>query len=249
MEVLLQLQGQEALVPHNERTQDPLDPFTQAIAAISGKRKKTEADYWDLAKLEFEAGLYTDPPIEAPGTANGNSPGIPAMNIFRCLQDGATRMRRGKDVPRGIRPAKPFAELVYDGPRDIEGMWSEYQEFSIRKGVVVSGRRVTRTRPLFKQWAAFLPIVVDPTIWNVPDLALAWKNAGQYAGLGDMRPIYGQFEGTLTSDWDSLKVSFPAPEQGFEAAIAFIREYAQGYNDRHNGKPKKVIPTSKVRRS
>jgi hypothetical protein len=223
MDVLLQLQGLQPYVPHNERTQDPLDPLTKKIAAISGKRKKTEADYWDLAKLEFEAGLYL----------NGDGPCIPAMNVFRCLQDGAMRSKRGKDVLRGVRPDAPNAKLVYDGPRTVEAMWKQYQEFSIRKGVVVSGRRVTRTRPMFSKWAAFLPIVVDETIWNLQDIELAWRDAGQYAGLGDMRPIYGQFEGTLKSDFKLLE-PYPAPEQGFEAAIAYIRSDGKARQKRHN---------------
>lgn len=138
-------------------------------------------------------------------------------------------------MPRGIRPDAPYADLVYDGPNTVDGMWKEYDTYTIRKGVVVSGKRITRTRPIFTEWAAFLPVAVDETIWNLQDLQLAWTNAGRYAGIGEMRPIYGQFEATLKSDYRLLE-PHPAPEQGFEAAIAYIRSDGTARAERHNVK-------------
>ena len=44
MQVLLRLDGRSpkgsALICHNERLADPLDPFARAIKEVSGKRKK-----------------------------------------------------------------------------------------------------------------------------------------------------------------------------------------------------------------
>src|SRR3954467_2600395 len=97
MQVVLNLDvrtasGGSPLVCHNERLADPLDDIVRTISTFTAKRKKTEADHMEIARLEFLGGLYT----------NGNGPCLPAWNILRCLQDGARRHKRGLDVPRGI---------------------------------------------------------------------------------------------------------------------------------------------------
>src|SRR6266498_918489 len=118
MKVLLRLDGSykaggSAILMHNERLLDPLDPYTRAVAAISGVRKKTDQVHLALGQAEFLGGLYT----------NGNGPCLPAGNIIRCLQEGATRFKRGRDVLRGVYPAYDHADLVYEGPRDPQELW------------------------------------------------------------------------------------------------------------------------------
>jgi hypothetical protein len=116
---------------HNERLSDPLEPLTRSLAEVSKKRSKTEADHLEVARREFLGGLYT----------NGNGPCIPAWNMIRCLQEGATRRKRGKDVLRGVSPIDEHTDVLYDGPRDPDELWKD-GGFFLRKGVVVSGRRV-----------------------------------------------------------------------------------------------------------
>lgn len=187
--------GGSALLMHNERLADPLDPFTRAIGAISKKRNKTEADHLEIGRLEFLGGLYTIPVIDSPDTVNGNVPCVPGWNIVRCLQDGATRHKRGKDVLRGVVPLGEIGELSYMGATHPDEMW--HTGLFLRKGVGISGRRVHRTRPLLAEWQTELLIEVDPTIFDLDTLAVCWRDAGVYCGLGDMRPIYGRFKGTV----------------------------------------------------
>ena len=130
MDVLLQLQGLEALVPHNERTGDPLDPFARAISAISGKRKKSEADYWDMAKLEFLAGLYTDPVDPRPGFRERPAARYPGHEHHPVLAGRShpdeARSRRGSWYPShgGVRSAGLRRPEVSDRPlgrsRDVQ---------------------------------------------------------------------------------------------------------------------------------
>jgi len=225
MDVLLSGVGLTPLVTHNERLQDALDPLTQQISKISGKRKKTEADLLDLSRLEFEGGLYQ----------NGNGPCLPAMNLFRSLQDGAVRMRRGKDVLRGVRPEPGLihVDLIYDGPREVEPMWEKRDEFSLRKGVVVSGRRITRTRPIFTKWAFAAPFVVDDLIWDFADLEQAWAFAGLYAGLCEMRPIYGQYEAKAERLTPELRKWVERPHDDFSKFVEYIRADAGVRAKRH----------------
>jgi hypothetical protein len=54
-----------------------------------------------------------------------------------------------------------------------------------------------RTRPIFTDWSAELPVEVDSTVFDLDTLANCWKDAGVYAGIGEMRPGYGRFAATL----------------------------------------------------
>jgi hypothetical protein len=202
MQVQLRLDGRTAkngapLVLHNERLADPLDSFTQAIQGVSKKRNKTVEQHGDIAYMEFMGGLYTDPPLEYP--LNGEKRGVPvvpAWNILRCLQDGGRRHKRGMDVPRGVYPLKDFAVIEFEGPDDPQELW-EAGGFSLRKSVGVQRSRTMRTRPMFTDWQAVLPIEVDSDVFDRHTLAAIWKDAGTYAGLGEMRPVYGRFVATV----------------------------------------------------
>lgn len=193
MKVVLKMDGTtksggSPLVCHNERLADPLDPIVREIQAISKKRGKTEADHMEIARLEFHGGMYT----------NGNGPMLPAWNILRSLQDGAKRHKRGQDVLRGIYPLVEHADLSYEGDeiRDPDAMWTA-GTFSLRKTVGVQRARVMRTRPWFHEWTVELPVEVDQTIWDVHSLAVCWTDSGKFAGIGEMRPVYGRYNATL----------------------------------------------------
>lgn len=178
--------GGSPLIMHNERLADPLDDHTRSIAAVSKKRNKTEADHIEIGRLEFFGGLYT----------NGNGPCLPAWNILRCLQDGAKRHKRGQDVLRGVYPITDHADVEYEGPRDPAKMWKD-GSFALRKTVGVQRARTVRTRPIFTDWQIQLDVEVDPTVFDLDTLRNVWAEAGKYAGIGDMRPIYGRFQGTI----------------------------------------------------
>ena len=198
MNVTLHARGEAALVCHNERSADKLDTMTRALATVTSKRKKTITDYEEISRIEFYAGLYTTEPIEWLGDdvviPDGAVPAIPAWNVLRCLQDGAKRDKRGADVLRGVHPIAEYVVLDYDGEHDPEAMWKS-QGYVLRKTVGVQRSRTTRTRPIFTDWTLTLPVEVDPEVFDLDSLAHSWAMAGRYAGLGEMRPVYGRFVG------------------------------------------------------
>jgi len=57
--------GTAPLIMHNGQTADPLNRYAKAMAEISGKRSKTEADLEQMAWLDFIGSLYmgTDGPV------------------------------------------------------------------------------------------------------------------------------------------------------------------------------------------
>ena len=54
---------------------------------------------------------------------------------------------------------------------------------------MVSGRRITRTRPLFRDFGLELPVEVDPVIFDLDTIKMLWTEAGKYIGLGDVRTL------------------------------------------------------------
>ena len=50
--------GASPLLHHNGQLADPLNPHAKAMARVSSKRKKTEADHAELSDLEFMGSLY-----------------------------------------------------------------------------------------------------------------------------------------------------------------------------------------------
>lgn len=213
-----------ALLCHNERLADSLDPAARDVAEISKKRNKTEADHLELARREFIGGLYL----------GDNGPMVPAMNMLRCIEGGARRLKRGKDVNRGLVPLDEYADLDYEGPRDPDELWK--QGFWLRKGVGVGTKRVTRTRPCFKNWKLVLPVEVDANIWDPHTLQDVCDQAGKYEGLGDMRPIHGKALITVTpiDEWLSMPDGdLSAVGLARKTRIQQIRDEDEARNGRH----------------
>ncbi len=174
------------LLMHNERLADPLDPYSREIAKISGKRKKTEADHLEIARIEFAGGMYFDEEL---------GPCVPTWNVIRCIQDAGRRQKLGVQVIRGITPATALTPVEYDGPRDIQSMWDDGR-FTLRKSVGIGQSRTMRTRPVFVDWKVEAELELDLTILDVEKVDQLVEEAGRYVGLGDNRPLYGRFFGS-----------------------------------------------------
>ena len=99
--------GVAPLLMHNGQTADPLNPHSRAIAEITSKRKKTEADYAEAARREWYAGLYL----------HGSHPCIPAEAIEAALVKGAMKEKQGPAAKARLIIGDN-RWLLYKGPRD-----------------------------------------------------------------------------------------------------------------------------------
>jgi hypothetical protein len=183
LKVRLEIAGTAPLIMHSAKGVDPLHPLVKEIKKLTGKRKKTEDDMEQIARLEFEVSMYF---------LDGIGPYLPGVNIERCLVEGGRITRAGKTIERGLFVTDNEVPLLYEGPRTIEGLW-ENQNFRSMEAVGVGGRKIIRCRPIFREWAADCDAEVDPTVLNVDDLRQIADHAGSMAGLGDWRPRYGRF--------------------------------------------------------
>lgn len=173
--------GIAPLLMHNGQTADPLNKFAKAMREVSSKRKKTEADYEEMARIEFIAGLYMD----------ANGPVIPSRMIEATITNGAKTSKLGKLAQAGVI-ADRHATLEYDGPREASALFED-ERFRFSVPVKIGQQKVVRTRPIFNEWQAELTIQYLDDVINQRDLMTAIRNAGTYAGFGDWRPRYGRF--------------------------------------------------------
>lgn len=183
MKVRIGIEGTTPLITHNIRLANPLDPIAKAMKVISAKRKKTEDDHLQLARLEFEGGLYLDPEV---------GPYVPGANVEKCIVEGGRITKQGKQVERGLFVTDNVVPLIYDGPRTVEALWAD-ENFRSVMAVKVGQSRVMRTRPIFRGWALDVEAELDPGLLSPESLSAILEDAGSMNGLGDYRPRYGRF--------------------------------------------------------
>jgi len=169
------------LICHNGQTADPLNEFAKKLKVVSGKRKKTDADYETMAKIEFFAGLYM----------GKKGPCLPGEMIEAALVNAGKLKRIGKDVIRAVW-CNDNPVLEYEGPRDPEAMYKDGR-FTFKAGVRVQRNRVVRTRPRFDEWACNVTILYDEETLNLDAVKELVKLAGESIGFGDWRPKFGRF--------------------------------------------------------
>lgn len=182
-QITLRLTGEagEPLIVHNGMLADRDYEWTRRLAAVTGKRNKTDEDHAEVARLEWRGGLYHDPNV---------GPYLPGDNMRRCLLDAARLSKEGKKIERGVLRLTRTNPLRYDGPRDPEAMYAD-PRFVHRAIVKVGTSKVVRTRPKFLDWSTDVAIDYDTTVIDGRDLLRIAQAAGAYIGIGDGRPFYG----------------------------------------------------------
>lgn len=176
--------GIAPLLMHNGQLADPANTYSRKMKEISAKRSKTDADYEELAKLEWFGGLYL----------YKKEPCIPGYVFEACLigKGGAARKERmGKEAAIGIWVVNNFP-LEYDGPRDPYELWG-VDDFQDRSIVRISQSRVVRTRPIFHEWAANINLEFERDVVDEDSVKRWCEVAGLQVGLMDWRPRYGRF--------------------------------------------------------
>jgi hypothetical protein len=173
--------GDEALIMHNGLLADRDYEWTKLLAPLTGKRKKTDEDHAEVARLEWRGGLYYDDEL---------GPYLPGDNVRRALLDAARLSKEGKRIERGLLRVSRKNRLDYNGPRDPDAMWED-PRFRHRAMVKVSTSKVARTRPKFVGWSATVTIDYDSAVLDGRDLFRIAQAAGQFIGIGDGRPFYG----------------------------------------------------------
>lgn len=176
------------MIVHNGQTADPRNKWAKALKQITSKRKKTDADYEEIARLEFFAGLYM----------GKDGPIIPAMNIDALMINAAKKSREGTTAKSGV-----FADgdmvLQYEGPREADELW-QLEDFKFSALVRVGTSKVPRMRPIFREWSGVVTVNYDDAVLNLSRLDDWMYAAGTQVGLGDWRPQHGRFTAKRLSE-------------------------------------------------
>lgn len=181
------LEGNNALLMHSARLSNPLDPMTQAIKKVSGKKTKTVDDHQEMSRLEHAGSMYFDEEF---------GPYLPSDNIWRSLLDGAKKHKLGVKVKEGVVFTTDVNPLIYAGPRDFEGLYED-KNFVHIASVKVGMARVMRTRPHFKNWKVEAEGFLDTNVLDFEDLEMIAETSGNLIGMGDWRPRFGRYTATV----------------------------------------------------
>lgn len=182
-EMTYKLSSVAPLIAHNGQLADPTNYWTKEIKKLSGKRNKTDADFEQMARLEFFGGLYL----------NKSGPVLPAEMFDSMMLAAAKKSKEGPLAKSGVFCLRE-ASLEYDGPRIKEDLWTcDNPSFRFVKAVRVGTSRVMRTRPIFHEWACVVTFNVEANVVNPARLDEWLQVAGTVIGLGDWRPQYGRF--------------------------------------------------------
>lgn len=177
--------GTKALLVHNVQLADPLNRWSKQLKEINSKRVKSDEDREEIARIEFMGGLYHDD--------DAIGPYIPQDWLLASITAGAKLDRLGKQIERAfIGFEDEQFPLLYNGPRDREGLWAN-RNFVDSRPVGVQTSKVIRTRPIFRQWAFEAVAEFDTELMNPEEVERCVVKAGKFAGLGDYRKLYGRF--------------------------------------------------------
>lgn len=197
----LTIEGTRPLILSNPCTVDPLGPHAAAIKYYTGlKKNRKEVHEYALRRLQwvfsgywgtegtFTYGHDLDGDFSFEGFAD---PFLPAQNLQRCIRDGATAWRLGKDTKRAI-VVEGDAPLAYDGPTDAGLMYEDPRFVS----TAPTQRGVIAVRVRIPHWVASYSMLVNDEIIDPQMLAKILDRAGIAEGLGTWRPMHGRFQVT-----------------------------------------------------
>ena len=169
------------LIMHNGQMANPLNKWAKLMKQISSKRAKTDADFEEMARIEFLASLYM--------AADG--PILPSYVLDATLINGAKKSKEGMSAKSGAFCLE-HARLEYDGPRTADELWAD-ERFRHVALVRVGTAKVVRTRPVFNEWSAVVSVNIETGIVNPARVDDWWAAAGTQVGLCDWRPQHGRF--------------------------------------------------------
>jgi|688.fasta_scaffold03218_30 hypothetical protein len=189
------IKGIAPLMMHNGLLASPFYAYTKRLKEITKKRCKTEEDHYEIAKIEWEGGLYMSKRDADTGLwAENSHPIIPAECIYATLLSGAKAFKGGPSFKAGVFVTQ-FARLRYCGDSSVKTLADlRGKDYFIDSRLVdVNGNKVTRSRPIFHDWSCEFTVEFDPSVVDESDLVNWTQTGGRLKGLCELRPTFGRF--------------------------------------------------------
>ena len=199
----VELNGTSGLLLSNNLCSDPLSEGSKTKKHFTGKRTKADADHLNLRTIDWVYSGYWSEPGEVIINDANNTVSLegfadlylPSQNFQRCLRNGATAFKLGKEVERALI-VENEAKIEYDGPRTAAEMLRQ-SRFILTSPVVRMKTTNWVTRLIIPQWSVKYELTVDDDRISVDALERIIGAAGRFEGLGTWRPRYGRFSGII----------------------------------------------------
>jgi hypothetical protein len=192
-DLCVRLTGITPLLIHCDQAANPFNKYSKALKHLTSRRKKTDQDYMEMARLEWESGLYL----------YDGSVQLPADNFEACFLAGAKMSKVGKQYKAGASLVDDHIPLTYKGPSisvqssgeipnpELDKYFDLYKH---QQMVKVGAQKVLRTRPVFQEWKCEIALMYNEAMIDERTLFAAIENAGKYVGMCEKRPRLGRFE-------------------------------------------------------
>lgn len=202
-EIKVSIQGIRPMIMHNGRLADPLDYWAKRIKKLTAERNKTDEQYEELGREEFQGALYYSDELGVY---------LPSENLQRLFLDAAKKTKQGRQAI-AIRLTEPVGyALDFPHSRNLEKLKAT-PSMHFRRVVGVNGKKVVRVRPLIPTgWRCHFSIELDTGSngLNPEQFHTICDNAGLYVGLGDWRPgapkVPGQFGKFIVTHFDGKEL-------------------------------------------
>lgn len=179
-EIDFHIRGRTRHTQHNPQTVNPRNEYARAMKAITSKRKKSEEELEELARLEWEASLYLkDGKIVVPGNV-----------IEGALCEAGRKSKTGPEVRAGLWSPGSW-ELDFPGKeRPIQEIMEDENHFYVtRVGIKTSS--IMRTRASFPVWSLRFRVCYLKEIFGERDIFNLVEVLGNFVGLSDCRTKMG----------------------------------------------------------
>jgi len=195
--------GISPLLLSNNLCSDPLSQASKDKKHFTSKRTKADSDHLSLRLIDWVHSGYWSKPgsVEIDDVENAvkfegfGDLTLPSQNFARCLRNGATQFKLGKEINRAlIVENEPL--IKYSGPKSADEMVKE-SRFILTSPVVRMKTTNWVTRLILPEWAVAYQVTVDDERIAFDALERICQTAGRFEGLGTWRPRYGRFSSTL----------------------------------------------------
>jgi hypothetical protein len=193
--VTIVLEGLSPLSLQSDQLVNPLNEYARKIREITRKqaRTKSEADYLEIARLEFMASFY-------PMTKEAGGPYIPSNVLIATIRNAGKFQRLGTTIQRAVVEVDPVIPILYQGPRDLETLAKDVNFQWMTSVRTMGGGRVVRNRPVFHKWAMETALYVDEEQLDVEIFEQILQRAGRLVGIASGRTIgRGRFTPSIKS--------------------------------------------------
>lgn len=185
--VIFKLTGTNGLMLNNSQTVNPFNKYTLALKPLTAKRKKTDDDYNEIYRLQFESSLYTKDGVYI----------LPSDHFWKSICTAAREQKLGKKFEQSLQVVE---DAVLDFPEkgmSPDELYKDGSHVDVRDGVVTGNKRITVCRAIFNEWSATFTVWFDETQIDQKDLERIVEIAGQRYGVGTYRKKYGRFHAEI----------------------------------------------------